>query len=136
MHLLALLVTAGAVAAQDFTIPSTWRKPNVTQSREDRIAIAQRAINYTNGFYDTGMGRYNFPSNATSDGTFIDHDDAVESARHGASSLRYTAMHDLMAGTTVYQTFVTSALKNAVAATPARPDVTGPPTGTLFGIGM
>ena len=67
---------------------------------------------------------------------FIDHNDTIESARHGASSLRYTAMHDLIAGTTAYQSFVTSALRNAVTATPARQDVTGPPTGSVFGIGM
>lgn len=45
---------------------------------------------------------------------FIDQDDTLEWARHGASGLRYTVMHDFIARTTVYENFTTGALLRAV----------------------
>ena len=70
---------------------------------------------------------------------FVDGNGTIESARHGAAMLRYTAMHDLIAGTTVYESFITSALKKAVAITPFPQSLQGSipaPSGTIFGIGL
>ncbi|VDB86947.1 unnamed protein product [Peniophora sp. CBMAI 1063] len=137
MHItsVSLAIVPSVVVAQDFTVPGTWRKSNATLSRDERIAIARRAIDYCNSFYDSGAGLYSFSDSASSDDTFIDHNSTIESARHGASMLRYSAMHDLLAGTNVYQSFVTNALKRAVEISPPAPNsATNLPTGTILGV--
>ncbi|VDC00636.1 unnamed protein product [Peniophora sp. CBMAI 1063] len=118
LYLLSSLAVAGTVSAQSLTVPSNWRKPTVTQTRAERIQIAQSAINLFNSYYDTTTGRYNFSSAFTQDlaidDTFIDHNDTIDWARHGASGLRYTVMHDLISNTTVYENFTTGALQRAI----------------------
>ncbi|KZV71782.1 hypothetical protein PENSPDRAFT_391988 [Peniophora sp. CONT] len=118
MYWLSLIAFVSAASAQSLTIPSNWRKPTVTQTRAERIDIARSAIDLFNSYYDATAGRYNFSSafaqDLALDDTFIDQDDTIEWARHGASGLRYTVMHDLIARTTVYENFTTGALLRAV----------------------
>ena len=57
---------------------------------------------------------------------FIDHNDTIDWARHGASGLRYAVQHDLIAGTNVYENFTVGALQRAL-------DTTGR---TIFGAPM
>ena len=91
----------------------------MSYSRQERIQIAQGALDITNTFHNDTTGEYNglFLASVVNC-LFVDHTAIGFAYLDSCHALISMAMHDYIAGTTVYQDLVIAALQTAYVRNP------------------